>query len=113
LIFDGISQPTTSPKSNPAKQHHFTYTTLGELTSTMGTGYSASSGKAPLNNGSVGALHESNMHSQTPYRAVLQPSYAKVWKADQEDAKSHGWYAAMIEGLGTSIGTCGAIPCCV
>jgi erythrocyte band 7 integral membrane protein len=79
----------------------------------MGTDHSASSGKVPLNNGNLGALHEASMQSQSPYRADLQPSYAKVWKPDQEDAKSHGWYAAMIEGLGTVIGTCGAIPCCV
>jgi hypothetical protein len=79
----------------------------------LGTDYSPSSGKAPLNNGSLVALHEANLHSQPPHRADLQPSYAKVWRPDQEDEKSHGWYAAMIDGIGTVIGTCGAIPCCV
>jgi hypothetical protein len=30
LIFDEISHPFTSPKSNPAKHHHFTYTIPSE-----------------------------------------------------------------------------------
>ena len=83
------------------------------MAATMGTDNSASSGKAALNNSNLGALHEANMHSQPPYHADLQPSYAEVCKPDQEDAKSYDWYAPMIEGLGTFIGTCGAIPCCV
>jgi len=69
--------------------------------------------KAPL-------LHNSNpgggdriVHVQPPREEDLQPSYAKVLRPDQEDAGSHGWYGAMISTLGSIIGTCGAIPCCV
>lgn len=49
---------------------------------------------------------------EPPRREDLQPSYAQVIKADTEDASQHGWYGSMINGLGSCIGTLGAIPCC-
>lgn len=48
-----------------------------------------------------------------PRREDLQPSYAQVLKPDTEDEAMHGWYGAMINTLGSLIGTCGAIPCCI
>lgn len=50
---------------------------------------------------------------QPPRREDLQPSYAQVLKPDTEDEAQHGWYGAMIDGLGSVIGSLGAIPCCV
>jgi regulator of protease activity HflC (stomatin/prohibitin superfamily) len=32
---------------------------------------------------------------------------------DQDDTVGHGWYGAMINTLGSVMGTCGAVPCCV
>lgn len=66
--------------------------------------------KAPLQNGSS----PSNLvHVQPPRIEDLQPSYAKVIKADTEDESGHGWYGGMINALGAVIGTCGAVPCCI
>lgn len=42
----------------------------------------------------------------------LQPSYAKIISGDDVH-DSHGWYGAMINGLGSIVGTLGAIPCCI
>ncbi|KAF2158034.1 membrane protease subunit, stomatin/prohibitin like protein [Myriangium duriaei CBS 260.36] len=50
---------------------------------------------------------------QPPRREDLQPSYAQVIKPDTQDASNHGWYGSMINTLGSLVGTCGAIPCCV
>jgi len=50
---------------------------------------------------------------QPPRREDLQPSYAQVIKPDTEDAAQHGWYGSMINGLGSCLGTLGAIPCCI
>ncbi|PSN64425.1 hypothetical protein BS50DRAFT_602127 [Corynespora cassiicola Philippines] len=50
---------------------------------------------------------------QPPRREDLQPSYARVIKPDDADADSHGWYSAMINGLGAVVGNLGAIPCCI
>ncbi|KAF1356342.1 stomatin family protein-like protein [Delphinella strobiligena] len=50
---------------------------------------------------------------QPPRREDLQPSYAQVIKPDTDDAAQHGWYGAMVNGLGSFIGTLGAIPCCI
>jgi erythrocyte band 7 integral membrane protein len=76
------------------------------------TDNTTNSGKALLNNG---AAHRDApiVHVEPPRREDLQPSYAKVLKPDQEDASSHSWYASMIDGLGSFIGTCGAVPCCI
>ena len=47
---------------------------------------------------------------QPPRREDLQPSYARIINMDED----HGWYGAMINGLGACMGTIGAIPgCCV
>lgn len=50
---------------------------------------------------------------QPPRREDLQPSYARVIKADTEEDNQHGWYGSMIDTLGVCIGTLGAIPCCI
>ncbi|KAF2402508.1 stomatin family protein [Trichodelitschia bisporula] len=81
-----------------------------------------STSKAPLN----GESHASASNTipsiggdgplvkvQPPRREDLQPSYAQVLKPDTEDDPAHGWYGGMIEGLGSVIGTLGAIPCCI
>lgn len=49
---------------------------------------------------------------QPPRREDLQPSYAQIIKPDTEDDSQHGWYGAMVDGMGSLIGTLGAIPCC-
>ena len=78
------------------------------------TDNTATSGKALLNNGHPPhPVDEPIVRVQPPRREDLQPSYAKVLKPDQEDSSSHGWYASMIDGLGSVIGTCGAVPCCI
>lgn len=73
-------------------------------------------GKAPLqsNGNGVGRrADEPLIKVQPPRREDLQPSYAQVIKADTEDISQHGWYASMMNTLGTCIGTLGAIPCCI
>lgn len=50
---------------------------------------------------------------QPPRREDLQPSYAQVIKPDIQDAATHGWYGSMIDTLGSIVGTCGAVPCCI
>ncbi|KAF2670793.1 stomatin family protein [Microthyrium microscopicum] len=66
--------------------------------------------KAPINGNN--GNHNNAVHDQLARRDYVQPSYAT--KTDpHEDAGSHGWYGGMINGLGSIIGTCGAIPCCV
>lgn len=50
---------------------------------------------------------------EPPRREDLQPSYAQILKADDQDDSAHGWYGNMIQTLGSIIGTLGAIPCCV
>ncbi|KAF2640395.1 stomatin family protein-like protein [Massarina eburnea CBS 473.64] len=70
---------------------------------------SSVNGKAPVNS----AHHdEPIVKVQPPRREDLQPSYARVIKADDQDADAHGWYGAMVNSLGSCIGTLGAIPCC-
>lgn len=68
-----------------------------------------STAKPPLHNNAEGPI----VRIQPPRLEDIQPSYAKVIKPDQDDAGGHGWYASMINTLGTIIGTCGAIPCCI
>jgi erythrocyte band 7 integral membrane protein len=53
------------------------------------------------------------VHVEPPREEDLQPSYARVLKPDQNDDGGHGWYGAMINALGSFIGTCGAVPCCI
>ncbi|KAF9733455.1 hypothetical protein PMIN06_009142 [Paraphaeosphaeria minitans] len=50
---------------------------------------------------------------QPPRREDLQPSYARAIKPDDAQSDDHGWYGAMVNTLGSCIGTLGAIPCCV
>ena len=94
-----------------------------------------SNGKAPQNgsnfrNANPGANPIINV--QPPRREDLQPSYAQTLQGDS-DASAHGWYGSMskfppfhnitryqntnthtqVNTLGSLIGFCGAIPCCV
>ena len=72
-------------------------------------------GKAPLDSSSQasGGRPEPLIKVQPPRQEDLQPSYARVIKADTEDEAQHGWYGSMINTLGTCIGTLGAVPCCI
>jgi erythrocyte band 7 integral membrane protein len=79
---------------------------------TGNTGNTGGSGKALLN-GANPRLEEPIIRVQPPRHEDLQPSYAKVLKPDSNDASTHSWYASMIDTLGSVIGTCGAVPCCV
>jgi erythrocyte band 7 integral membrane protein len=76
------------------------------------TGATGSSGKALLNNG-IPRPDQPIIHIQPPRHEDLQPSYAKVLNPDHQDTAAHSWYGAMIDGLGSVIGTCGAVPCCI
>jgi hypothetical protein len=70
--------------------------------------------KAPVNGaGSSRHVDEGPLVKvQPPRREDLQPSYARVIKPDDGDAE-HDWYEAMINSLGSCIGTLGAFPCCI
>ncbi|KAH7081537.1 stomatin family protein-like protein [Paraphoma chrysanthemicola] len=70
-------------------------------------------GKAPINGAGASRLDEPIVKVQPPRREDLQPSYAKVIQADDQDADTNGWYGSMINTLGGCIGTLGAIPCCI
>jgi erythrocyte band 7 integral membrane protein len=74
-------------------------------------------GKAPINGingaGNSRRIDEPMVKVQPPRREDLQPSYAQVIKPDDADEDHHGWYGAMMNSLGSIIGTMGAIPCCV
>ncbi|KAM0161473.1 hypothetical protein ACHAQE_003530 [Botrytis cinerea] len=63
---------------------------------------------------STGPAHSENplISVQPPRREDLQPSYAQVLQGD-DDTSTNGWYGSMINALGSCIGTCGAIPCCI
>ncbi|KAK0673502.1 hypothetical protein QBC41DRAFT_361817 [Cercophora samala] len=67
-------------------------------------------GKAPETiNGGFKA--QGNMVAVVPPKPEdLQRSYATVVDAN---ANPKGWYGSMINGIGTLIGTLGAVPCCV
>lgn len=76
-------------------------------------------GKAPLSDSTASSARRIRDNSdepivkvQPPRREDLQPSYAQVLKPEAEDS-AHGWYGAMINTLGSCIGTLGAIPCCL
>ncbi|KAL1640166.1 hypothetical protein SLS58_007280 [Diplodia intermedia] len=77
-------------------------------------------GKAPVSDSTASSTRRIRDNSdepivkvQPPRREDLQPSYAQVLKPDTEDSAAHGWYGAMINALGSCIGTMGAIPCCL
>ncbi|KAF2083486.1 membrane protease subunit, stomatin/prohibitin like protein [Saccharata proteae CBS 121410] len=75
---------------------------------------SAVNGKAPLSSDASGSRSvDPIVKVQPPRREDLQPSYAQVIKPDTEDESQHGWYGAMINSLGSCVGTLGAIPCCI
>ncbi|KAI4129022.1 MAG: hypothetical protein LQ338_002437 [Usnochroma carphineum] len=79
-------------------------------------------GKAPLPqtgfkpNGASsgpGAGNSNLIKVQPPRREDLQPAYAQLLQGDTDDAAAHGWYGSMINSLGSFVGFCGAIPCCI
>ncbi|KAK6441715.1 hypothetical protein LTR95_002048 [Oleoguttula sp. CCFEE 5521] len=71
-------------------------------------------GKAPLDGAGSGIINKPIIDVQPPRREDLQPSYAQIIKADDQDDDSvTGWYGGMISSLGTIVGTMGAIPCCI
>jgi erythrocyte band 7 integral membrane protein len=70
-------------------------------------------GKAPVNGASSRRPDEPMVKVQPPRREDLQPSYAQDIKPDDADTDHHGWYGAMMNSLGSLIGTLGAIPCCL
>lgn len=71
-------------------------------------------GKAPVN-GATGSHSSTDpmIRVQPPRREDLQPSYARVIQPDAADEDHHGWYGAMVDYMGSFIGTLGAIPCCI
>ena len=68
-----------------------------------------------LSNGhhGVNGHREPIVNVQPPRKQDLQPSYAAVLNPDTEDASAHTWYGSMIDTLGSVVGTCGAVPCCI
>ncbi|KAI4173558.1 MAG: hypothetical protein LQ343_002896 [Gyalolechia ehrenbergii] len=77
-------------------------------------------GKAPLPHksngasaGGPGAANSNLIKVQPPRREDLQPAYAQTLQGDTDDAATHGWYGSMINSLGSCLGFCGAIPCCI
>ncbi|KAK0748484.1 hypothetical protein B0T21DRAFT_324213 [Apiosordaria backusii] len=67
-------------------------------------------GKAPESTNG-GFRPQGNMVAVVPPKPEdLQRSYATVVDAN---ANPKGWYGSMINGIGTLIGTMGAIPCCI
>lgn len=72
------------------------------------------SGKSPVNGTSRNGDEPPKLiNVQPPRREDLQPSYAREIQPDTEDDSAHGWYGGMINTLGSVIGTCGAVPCCI
>jgi regulator of protease activity HflC (stomatin/prohibitin superfamily) len=73
-------------------------------------------GKAPINgtgpSSQTTADHHPLVKVEPPRMEDLQPSYAKIISGDGVN-DSHGWYGAMINSLGSIVGTLGAIPCCI
>jgi regulator of protease activity HflC (stomatin/prohibitin superfamily) len=72
-----------------------------------------STGASTSNMNNSGAHDNSLVKVQPPRREDMQPSYAKQIQPDTEDESAHGWYGGFIGGLGSIIGTLGAIPCCI
>ncbi|GAM86599.1 hypothetical protein ANO11243_046130 [Dothideomycetidae sp. 11243] len=81
------------------------------MSAPMPNGSSTADGKAPMHNGAGGL--GGIIQVEPPRREDLQPSYAQVLKPDAQDDSTTGWYGSMIATLGSIVGTCGAIPCCV
>jgi hypothetical protein len=59
-------------------------------------------GKAPINGTGASRLDEPIVKVQPPRREDLQPSYAKVIQADDQDADTNGWYGSMVSSDSTS-----------
>ncbi|EMR86233.1 hypothetical protein ACHAPC_000158 [Botrytis cinerea] len=98
--FDG-KQATSDDAHKP-----FSATSVAGNSSAQRNGYNHSR--------STGPAHSENplISVQPPRREDLQPSYAQVLQGD-DDTSTNGWYGSMINALGSCIGTCGAIPCCI
>ncbi|KAF2000527.1 stomatin family protein, partial [Amniculicola lignicola CBS 123094] len=80
---------------------------------TVSTADMNDTGKAPVNGSSSQHTAGPMVKVEPPRREDLQPSYARVIKPDDADEDTNGWYGAMINSLGSCIGTMGAIPCCI
>ncbi|KAL8829365.1 MAG: hypothetical protein Q9191_002052 [Dirinaria sp. TL-2023a] len=78
---------------------------------TKDNGKAPSSGSSGYRNGTAGGNNGGIINVQPPRREDLQPAYAQTLHG--EDAGTHGWYGSMINTLGSWIGFCGAIPCCI
>jgi len=76
-------------------------------------GINGNSGKAPIHSDQNSRNTDPILNVQPPRREDLQPSYAQVIKADDQDATATGWYGGMIDTLGSCLGALGAIPCCI
>ena len=65
-------------------------------------------GKAPVNGASNGAsrLDEPIVKVQPPRREDLQPSYARVIQADDQDADTNGWYGGMVSFVDLAVHSC-------
>lgn len=57
---------------------------------------SDTNGKAPINDAGASRVHEPVIKVQPPRREDLQPSYARVIQADDQDADTNGWYGSMV-----------------
>ncbi|KAL2116433.1 hypothetical protein VTJ04DRAFT_8601 [Mycothermus thermophilus] len=87
----------------------------------MSAPFENSKGKAPIpdlsdargsdQNGPAvtGFRPHQNMKVEPPRQEDLQRSYAAI----VDDAHYPGWYGAMVNAIGSVIGTLGAIPCCI
>ncbi|TEY85745.1 hypothetical protein BOTCAL_0013g00530 [Botryotinia calthae] len=98
--FDG-KQATSDDAHKP-----FSPTSVAGNSSAQRNGYNHSR--------STGPAHSENplISVQPPRREDLQPSYAQVLQGD-DDTSTNGWYGSMINALGSCIGACGAVPCCI
>lgn len=77
---------------------------------TVTNGTHGTSSKAPVNGHRI---DEPLVKVQPPRREDLQPSYARVIKADDQDSTTVGWYPKARHALGECMGSLGAIPCCI
>lgn len=69
--------------------------------------------KAPVNPIGFRPTNGGIVKVQPPRREDLQPSYAQILQGTETEDEVHGWYGGMINTLGSFVGFCGAIPCCV
>ncbi|THV51074.1 hypothetical protein BGAL_0124g00040 [Botrytis galanthina] len=84
------------------------------FSSTSAAGNSSAQHNGYNHSRSTGAAHSEGplINVQPPRREDLQPSYAQVLQGD-DDTSTNGWYGSMINALGSCIGACGAVPCCI